>query len=323
MKPKRYLPYVAAFVLPVFGGGCGSSPGPLDSDTALHLEQHLESAEIESAGPSTEALREIEWKFDEPRPEWKPLAIPGRSGNRHSTELASIDGALRLSLLDVGRAGMLVIGGLYTELDDWDFDDWEAIVLRARTSDPVWGMLIGFEFEGGVMPSDMLGHLAGMVEATPVFSDGELQTYVFPVTRPGSMGPESVSEDKPWKHLGIAVGALEEASFEIVSISAVPSGGTFRDPYGVKSVARANSVRRTLFAHTPASLSYCVNVPPGGRLDLELGVVRSDIPVDFKITVQADGEEAGVVFEDSYADPASWKPISVDLSSYEAHKEAR
>ncbi len=92
----------------------------------------------------------------------------GPVGKRNSTELASIDGALSLSLLELGRAGMLVIGGLYTELDDWDFDDWEAIVLRARTSDPVWGMVIGFEFEGGVMPSDMVSHLAGMVEDTGI-----------------------------------------------------------------------------------------------------------------------------------------------------------
>ncbi len=129
-----------------------------------------------------------------------------------------------------------------------------------------------------------------------------------------------MGKDKPWKHLGIAVGALEEASFEIVSISAVPSGSAFRDPYGVKSVARENSVRRTLFAHTPARMSYHVNVPPGGRLDLELGVVRSDIPVDFKITAEVDGEEAEVVFEDSYGDPAGWRPVSVDLSSYEAYE---
>ena len=321
MKLKRFLPRVAVFPsLSVFAiaasWGCGSSPGPLDSRTALHLEDHLETAEIESAGPSTGALREIEWKFDEPRPEWKPVAIPGRSGIRYSTELVSIDGALKLSLLEVGRAGMLIIGGLYTELDDWDFDDWEAIVLRARTSDPVWGMMIGFEFEAGVMPKDMVGHLAGMVEATPVFSDGELQTYVFPVTRPESKGPESEGKDEPWKHLGIAVGALEEASFEIVSISAVPSGGAFRDPYGVKSVARENSVRRTLFAHTPARLSYRVNVPSGGRLDLELGVVRSDVAVDFKVSAEADGAVLQTLFEQSHSDAAAWRPVSVDLSSY-------
>jgi len=298
--------------------GCSGAPARLQSDTAIHLEDHLESAGIESASLSTEALREVEWRFDAPQPErdvWRPLRVPVEGERRSPSRLTTTDDALQLDVSEEGRSGVLVLGGLYTELDEWDFDDWEAVVLQARTSDPVWGMLMAFDFDDGILPEELASQLAGLLQATPVFSNGELQTYMFPVKR-----PEGMEEERPWRQLGIAFGAFEESSIDIVSIRVVPSGGAYREPFGVRSEDREDSVRRTLFAHTPALLRYRVVVPPAGRLDLDLGVVRSDVPVSFKITVQPeepegpDKQDARNVFEETYSDSLRWSGATVDLS---------
>ena len=304
--------------------GCADAPGPLESDTAVHLEDHLDSAEIESASLSTEALREVEWRFEEPQTEpqgeigtWKPLRVPVEGESRGSSRLTATDGALRLSVSEEGRSGILTLGGLYAELDDWDFDDWESIVLQARTSDPVWGMIVAFDLDDGLLSEAFASQLGGLLEATPVFSNGDLQTYVFPVRRPeptSEQEPDQDRDEQPWRHLGIAFGAFRESSIDIVSISIVPSGGAFREPFGVKSEAREDSVRKTLFAHTPARLRYQVMVPPAGRLDFDLGVVRSDVPVSFKVTVESEGRDEQTVLEETYADSLSWNKASVDLS---------
>ncbi len=97
--------------------GCADAPVPLESDTAIHLEDHLDSAEIESASLSTAALREVEWRFDVPQEEthrWKPLNVPVEGESRGPSRLTATDGALRLSVSEEGRSGILTLGGLYS-----------------------------------------------------------------------------------------------------------------------------------------------------------------------------------------------------------------
>ena len=89
---------------------------------------------------------------------------------------------------------------------------------------------------------------------------------------------------------------------------------SYSDPYGLTSEYREESLRQTLYAHTPARLSYRVVVPPAGRLDLALGVLR---PTNFKITLQPDGGDAETVLDESSADPRRWGQRSVDLSRLE------
>ena len=42
--------------------------------------------------------------------------------------------------------------GIVVKLPELDFDDWEKVVVRARTSDRVFSMVVGFNYEGGVLP---------------------------------------------------------------------------------------------------------------------------------------------------------------------------
>ena len=202
-----------------------------------------------------------------------------------------------------------MIGGIYTELDDWHFEDWEAIVVRARTRGSVWGMRVELTVDDGAIPGRSMQ--AWFAEASPMFSDGSVQTYVFPVERPAG-----VEQDAPWTHLAFAFAVFEETSIDIVSLSVVPSGATYPERIGVTSEARDESLRRALYARTPARLSYRVAIPPDGRLDLGLGVVRSDIPLNFKVSVQPSGGDVQTLLDESYADSKHWAQHSIALSRF-------
>ena len=76
----------------------------LDSAVTLHLEDHLDSVNVESADVP-EIREEVEWKFDEPRPEWTPLRMPASPGSRGrpSTQVTAMDDAMRITV--TGRGG--------------------------------------------------------------------------------------------------------------------------------------------------------------------------------------------------------------------------
>ena len=312
--------FVAALI-----SGCSNVRAPIESDTPIHLEEHLKSALVESAEPPTEVPNQVDWIFADGRAKWRPLRMPTtlesdaqsrRASGRGST-VTNVDDALRLSLSEATRFGETLIGGVFSELDDWNFDEWGMIVLRARTHQPVKGMLVLFELDGDVIPREAMSRLMHPSEIPPMFSDGVLLTYAFPVRR-----PEGLRQGTRWTRLGIAFAVSEESSIDIVSVSAVPSGEelswastiSYRDSYGVASESRADSARRALYAHTPARLTFRVVVPEAGRLDFGLGVVRDDLPVTFRITVQPDQTESQVLFEETYADRTRWSQHSIDLA---------
>jgi hypothetical protein len=54
--------------------GCGG-PAPLTVDMPLHLEDHLDAATIVGSAVPADLAQPIEWRFDEPQPDWK-AAVP-------------------------------------------------------------------------------------------------------------------------------------------------------------------------------------------------------------------------------------------------------
>ncbi len=67
----------------VFLLGCGG-PAPLTVDMPLHLEEHLDEATIVGSEVPENIPEPVEWRFDEPQPDWKP-AVPTRCGGRPSS----------------------------------------------------------------------------------------------------------------------------------------------------------------------------------------------------------------------------------------------
>lgn len=118
--------------------------------------------------------------------------------------------------------------------------------------------------------------------------------------------------DPAWRQLGLMVDATGPARVEILSVSLIPKEANYaKAPAGVITEPRDRLYRRALYTHAPGKLSWTVQVPEGGRLDVGLGVLRKDAPVIFRIW-------ANTILVDvlTWADPERWAQRSVDLSRF-------
>ena len=289
---------------------CTACSDPADSvvltaDLPLHLEDHLDVANIEGSEVPDDVAAAVEWRFGDAQPDWKAAVPPQPS--IEPVQLTRTEDALRLTLTDANgpsfipltRGGRRLTGRIYIDLPDWRPEDWASVLVRARTSDEI-GTTIGLFFNRRV---------AG--DFVDVIRDGSVQTYLLQAER--ALGRLS----GPWRQLAIGVTADEPASIDILSVSLVPKEATFADaPVGVRSEARNEAHRRALYMHTPGRVEYRVQVPEAGRLDVGLGVVRVDAPVTFRITVGPGGGAAETLLEETYVDQEEWAQRSVDLSKW-------
>ncbi len=186
-------------------------------------------------------------------------------------------------------------------------------MIRARTAEKIEGVGIGFNLREkiGSKPWERWPVLF-FSPVGPAIRDGTEQTYV----APADWSMDYAQHWKgPWRQLVISFWSREPASIDILSISVVPKEARFAGaPLGVKTEARDELYRRTLYNHAPSKIQYRVRVPEAGRLDVNLGVLRDDFPVTFRVTAQPDGQALEHLFEDSYSDEKHWGRRSVDLA---------
>jgi arylsulfatase A-like enzyme len=294
----------------VFILGCGG-PAPLTVDTPLHLEEHLAAATIEGSEVPEDLPQPVVWDFDEPQPEWKVLPAVGYGEIEFEpTQVLQTDDALRMTLgKNTGEDADFAAGALYVDLSDWTRDDWADIQVRARTSDKVRQVGLGFNLpdesetdEENPRPFLYSG------EQSAVINDGAVQTYSLRADWSGGQW------EGPWRQLILFFFAEEPGSIDLLSITVTPKDVNFADaPAGVRSEVRNRVYRRVLYTHTPAKLEYRVRVSEAGRLDLGLGVLRDDFPVTFLFTA-SQGDELEPLLEETYADKENWTQHSVDLS---------
>ncbi len=306
--PLSHLVVWAAALLP----GC-AGPVPLTVDMPLHLEEHLDAATIIGSDVPTDLVEAVEWRFDEPQPDWRP--VNPMAAQWDAVEPVRIDDALRLPLTAENRAspnGRRLIGSIYVDLPDWDLADWAYVEIRARAQGPMSGMGLYFNYDeedsgSSVFPVYSLGAQA------PLITDGTVQTYRL------SLDDSRMREwEGPWTHLGFFFNSQDNAetiTLDILSIRVIPKEAEYAlDRVGVRAELRSNAHRRTLYTHAPGRLEYLAKVPDSGRLDVGLGVLLDDSPVTFSITAQPSGGEVETLLEESYADPENWAQRSVDLS---------
>ena len=116
---------------------CSGSPSGstvLTADMPLHLEQHLDAATIVGSEVPADAPTVLEWHFDEPQEDWKPV-VPWNP-TIDPVELTQLDDALRVTLTDGTRIpNGNVRGGLVLEVPDWNYEDLAHLVVRARSAD--------------------------------------------------------------------------------------------------------------------------------------------------------------------------------------------
>ena len=238
--------------------------------------------------------------------------------NVKPAKLTRTEDALHLTLTEDtdykdGRGRPNLIGGIYINLPNWRREEWGDILIRARTSEKIRGIGVGFNLRKkiGTEPWERFSFLFGSPGA-PVIRDGTEQTYV--MRADWSMDYRQQWKG-PWRELGIGVWAREPASIDILSVSVVPKEARFADaPLGLKTEARNQANRRTLYTHAPSKLEFRVRVPESGRLDLGLGVLRDNIPVTFRVIAQPDGQATEHLLEESYSDKEHWGQRSVDLA---------
>ncbi len=298
--------------------GCGG-PAPLTVDMPLHLEEHLDAATIVGSEVPANIPEPVEWRFDEPQPDWKPAKpIPAQM---EAVRPVRVDDALRLTLTAENRVvyGPRLFGEIYLALPDWNLEDWAYVEIRARTRDPMRNMGLAFNYSkedpavqgpvGTVFPFYSRG------DGAPLVTDGTVQTY-----RLSLASPNMRSWEGPWTHMAIwfnCFPAAAGATLDILSVTVVPKAAVYADaPVGLRPIIMGNRYRKTLFTHAPGRLEYRVRVPEGGRLDVGLGVARLDVPVTFRVSATGDGGNGETLFEETSADPSGWQQRSVDLASY-------
>ena len=297
--------------------GCQDGPAPLTAEVPLHLEDHLDAAVITGSEVPSDVPAAVEWRFDEPQPDWKPLVPLVRSVK--PARVKRTKDSLRITLTKEtdykewdGRPKLS--GGVYVNLPDWRREEWGEILIRARTAEKIEGVGIGFNLREkiGSEPWERWPVLF-FSPGGPVIRDGTEQTYV--MRADWSVNYRGQHWKGPWRQLVVSFWSREPASIDVLSVSVVPKEARFADaPLGVKTEARGELYRRTLYTHGPSKIQYRVRVPEAGRLDVNLGVLRDDFPVTFRVTAQTDGQALEHLFEETYSDEKHWGRRSVDLA---------
>jgi len=294
--------------------GCAepdSGPRVLTAERPLHLEEHFETAVIEASEVPAELPQAVAWSFAEPQPGWKPV-IPFRP-EMPSAELTRVDDALRVTLPeDAKNEDDEIVGGFYLDLPDWQREDWAQVVVEARTSEKVSSIGLGFNLRrDAAKPTDDAYPFDRPGDRTNIVKDGKVQTYVLRADRSAGMW------HGPWQQIGFWFFADEPGSIDILSIRVTPKESSYDQPAGRRIEKRNRVYRNALYAHAPARFRYRLRVPPGGRLDVGLGVLRNDAPVTFRVVARPQGGDTVTLFEEPLADKESWSQRSVDLSELE------
>lgn len=306
--------------------GCrdrGPAGRALQADVPLHLEEHLDSAQIFGSEVPKDIPAPSEWHFDREQPGWK-TAVSFRPGMK-PVQTARLDDALRLTLTQSTLNPMsLPEGYIYVDLPNWTEDDWGLAVIQARTD--AEGILLGLRFNLRLKPGDAPTEKGCFLygnDPVTLIADGEVHTYVLPLDDPWSEGRPGT-----WKQLGLAVSSYIDLKkdaakgpedIDILSVAVIPRMATYSGAKaGVSGEKWSATTRRALFTHAPGRLDYLVKVPDGGRLDLGLGLLKKANPVKFKISVRDGraGSAAKDLFTEMISDPEVRVDRSVALSDY-------
>ena len=291
--------------------GCQSGPPPLTAEVPLHLEDHLDAAVITGSEAPSDVPEAVEWRFDEPQPDWKP-AWPF-DPDVEPAKLTRIEDALRLTLPESARVSGEWVGASI-ELPDWHREDWAYVVVRARTSVPIDWLRVAFNGPDQTAPrADGRYPLGTRGDGADVIRDGSIQTYLMRADYSRGVWRE------PWTQLGIQVlvegeAGNEPASIDILSVALTPKEAKYAEaPVGAGIETRGRVHRKAIYARAPSSIEYQVGVPDTARLDFALGVLRNDAPVTFRIAATTDGNTTDL-FQETYAEKEQWGQRSVDLS---------
>jgi len=96
----RWTTLLLAILLAPSCSGNDSGQPLLTANMPLHLEAHLDDATIVGSEVPADLPEPVEWRFDEPQPDWKPLVT--MNPNTEPVKVERTDDALRLTLDESG-----------------------------------------------------------------------------------------------------------------------------------------------------------------------------------------------------------------------------
>ncbi|MGH7338030.1 MAG: hypothetical protein ACREI7_10650, partial [Myxococcota bacterium] len=166
-----------ALALVALAGGCAREDGgALEVAPLVHLADRLDAAVVEAADPA-ERQSERVWRFDGARPDWRSVSSADRP-DLATLERTQLSDGVRLALsLPRSPRSPIFIAGLAVALDGLDLDDWESVLVRARSSDRFGGVTVAYNLdEPGGLPNFM-HYFVGGDDVPPIFNDGSTQTY--------------------------------------------------------------------------------------------------------------------------------------------------
>ncbi len=74
LKPEKTVFFtLIIMVMAQSCSGPASDQPLLEAEAPLYLEEHLDDARIEGSEVPEDIPTPVEWRFDEPQPEWKPV----------------------------------------------------------------------------------------------------------------------------------------------------------------------------------------------------------------------------------------------------------
>ncbi len=298
-----------------FAGACSGTDGgdsALRADYPLHLEEHLDQARIEGAALPDHAPVPIEWSADEIAADWLPLPKPGSEA---STTVEPTEDALRIVLNEETAStpvsGTGLQGGIFLEVAEWNREDWSHIAIELRTETDGGSIWPAFNILDHAGSKAFNNVFEAVGEYAPIAGDGNVHTYLLRADWAWQ------SLEAPWRQLVILVSAPQPASVDIVTIRLIPKAANYADAgFGVRTEPRGGVFRRALYVHTPARIDFDLVVPDEGRLDVDLGVLRDDVRVDFRVWIAAPGDDRRLLLDESSTDKETWNHAHVDLSAW-------
>ena len=100
---------------------CQNGPIPLSAEVPLHLEDHLDTAIITGSDVPGDVPEPVEWRFDEPQPDWKPV-VPLLS-SVEPAKISRTDNSMRITLNEAHdykrRNRTFLNGAVYINVPNW------------------------------------------------------------------------------------------------------------------------------------------------------------------------------------------------------------
>ncbi len=207
----RWSAPLLALVLALICAGCDSGPAPLTAEMPLHLEDHLDAATIVGSEVPEDIPAAVEWRFDEPQPDWKPAYGDGFSEDL--VTLVRTSDALRVILEEkhADSDGDICVH-VYTDLPDWKLQDWAYVALEARAQPGLWEAGLGFNLIEPARPRIS----QAWASPSPLIADGTEQTYLL------SSDPGGGEFDGTWRQLILSFCALAPSTIDLLSVKVIP-----------------------------------------------------------------------------------------------------